>query len=172
MAWQNPAGWPEKGDPMLKRFRIEVEEATIAETVIALSNYEHALVAAEAQRFSAQWPVEMSTSDAGDTWTEPNTRSHWDMETADREFFIDELGVKITEEVIEYDESLPGYKGRRVVRLERVDMRNPHFVPLVVQRAETIGELRGESYFVGDEPGTGNAGSGGAAIRRIAGDPL
>lgn len=136
---------------MLKRFRIEVEELTIAETVDALARYEHALVAAEAQRFSAQWPVTLSSEEG--VIDEPYTYSVWDMEMGAREYFIDELGVKISEELIEYDESLPGYKGRRVIRLERVDMRNPDFIPLKVERLETIGEARGEAYFVDDEPG-------------------
>jgi hypothetical protein len=117
---------------MLTRFRIEVEEKTIAETIVALTKYEHALVATEAQRYWAQWPhmyeVRGPDREAAEL-DERSTFTKWDLETGDRDFFIEELGLEITEEVIELLE--PGlYKGRRVVRLMRIDTRSDSFVSL------------------------------------------
>ena len=48
----------------------------------------------------------------------------------EREFFEMELGSELIEEVIEYDKTLPGWKGRRVVEYRRLDMRDDHFQPI------------------------------------------
>jgi len=92
--------------PMLTRFRIEVEEQTADECVSALANYEQALVDDELRRYALL--------DA-------------DMANSDDELYLraaaELLGREVTEEVISFDETIPGYRGRRVVHFRRVDGR-------------------------------------------------
>ena len=109
---------------MLKRFRIEVEEQSIAETVEALSKYEHALQCAEAGRYDAQWPVELVSGPGEPLEAGPSKEAftYWDKPRDEREWFDEELGREVTDEVVELIE--PGlYKGRRVVQFTRIDTR-------------------------------------------------
>lgn len=100
---------------MLTRFRIEVEERTAEQCVLTLANYERALKHEEVQRWAlytteAGKPVPLNT---------PPT-------AIPNESLVDELlGRELVEEVIEFDEGLPGYRARRVVRLTRLDTRSP-----------------------------------------------
>lgn len=117
---------------MLTRFRIEVQEKTVAETVDALARYEHAILTIEAQRYEHQWPkmvtVEPSKADVAED--DHNYETGWYMKMPERNFFIEELGVEVTDEVIEFDKTIPGYRGRRVVQLVRIDTRDEYFLPL------------------------------------------
>jgi hypothetical protein len=117
---------------MLTRFRIEVEEQTVAEAVEALTKYEHALQCAEAGRYDAQWPVELTFDPGEPLEAAPSKEAFtcWDKPLAEREWFNEELGREVTDEVIEFDPELPGYRGRRVVRLVRLDTRRDdvHFI--------------------------------------------
>lgn len=99
---------------MLTRIRVEVSgEDSAAAAEAALTKYEHAIQVTEALRFNlfgaGRGPVY-------DGWDEP---------IANRDFFNPVLGREVTDEVIEYDASLPGYKGRRVVQFTRIDTRKP-----------------------------------------------
>jgi hypothetical protein len=104
---------------MLKKLRIEVEESTAEECVEALSRYEHAIQQQEAKRFQYLWPP----------WADydavPIEDMPWKIGSAARQFYDEELGREVKEEVIEYDATAPGYKGRRVVEFTRVDTRHP-----------------------------------------------
>lgn len=85
---------------MLKRVRIEVEgEESAAACSMAFDRYEHALHVAEGDRFQIGG------------------------RTTERDWAQDQLGREVTDEVIEFDPSVPGYRGRRVVRYERLDTR-------------------------------------------------
>jgi len=141
---------------MLTRFRIEVEEQTIAETVEALAKYEHALVATEAQRYWEQWPHWYEQRGPDREPTELDDRStftKWDMPMEQRDFFIEELGVEVTDEVIEMVE--PGlYKGRRVVQLVRIDGRSSSFIKL-----DSPSEWKLNTNVPGVQIGTANSGS-------------
>lgn len=110
---------------MLVRFRIEVEEKTIGKTVEALSKYEHALQCVEAGRYDGQWPIELTSEPGEPLEAAPSKEAlaYWDTPLEEREWFNEELGRGVTDEVIEYDASLPGYRGRRVVRFSRIDTR-------------------------------------------------
>lgn len=91
---------------MLKRVRIEVEgEESAAATEMALTKYEHALQVVECQRF-----------DVGGMTETVHAHNH-------PEPIRIELGRQVTDEVIEFDPSLPGYKGRRIVKFTRLDTR-------------------------------------------------
>lgn len=126
---------------MLTRFRIEVEEKTVAECVEALEKYQHAIHAIEADRFHDQWPITLE-AEVGLGGEEPSpikieaaeneypTACSWEMPMEDRHFYMEELGAEVTEEVIQYDPTIPAYKGRRVVKLSRVDTRNEIFVAI------------------------------------------
>jgi hypothetical protein len=96
---------------MLKRVRIEVEAGSPDEAVCDLTKYEHALQAAEAERYGLGRV-------AGDTFR------NWGISVGQREFYNEELGREITEEVIEYDAGGPSYLGRRVVQYRRIDNRD------------------------------------------------
>lgn len=87
---------------MLTRIRIEVEEDTPEQCVRALWKYELALQQEEALRWDLQEGIP--------------TPAGYD--------FGGDLGRELTEEVIEYDESVPAYKARRVVRYTRLDTRD------------------------------------------------
>lgn len=155
---------------MLTRFRIEVEEQTVAECVEALAKYEHALCSLEADRWRDQWPVELVANEILDGETVvghqfPHEKDiineqypvdcDWDMEMSDRQFYTEELGAEVTEELIEYDASIPGYKGRRVVRLTRVDMRNDTFLaikPYVGWQISAVGAAIDTSQNSGTNP--------------------
>lgn len=106
---------------MLRKFRIEVEEESPDRCVETLTKYEHALVAQEVKRYGDYFP-QASGYDPRSKLDHP-----WDDEVAKRNFFNGELGREVIEEVIEYDPSLPGYKGRRVVAFTRVDTRPPAY---------------------------------------------
>jgi hypothetical protein len=96
---------------MLKRVRIEVEAGSPDEAVCDLTKYEHALQAAEAERYGLGRV-------SGETFR------NWGISVAQRDFYNRELGREITEEVIEYDASGPSYLGRRVVHYRRIDNRD------------------------------------------------
>lgn len=103
---------------MLIKVRIEVEEDSAEKCVETLSKYEHAIQQQEAKRFQYLWPC---TSEGL-----PPIEDHaWKIGVAARCFYEEELGREVVEEVIEYDSTLPGYKGRRIVRYSRLDTRHP-----------------------------------------------
>lgn len=92
---------------MLTRFRIEVEgEDSAGAAEIALAKYEHALQLAEVNRYGHAAKFQ-----------------DWPIEPRERCYHSETLGREVTDEVIEYDPGYPGYKGRRVVRLKRLDTR-------------------------------------------------
>lgn len=98
---------------MLTRIRIEVsDEDSAAATEAALTKYEEALHQVEGRRFGLPLSYEVLDLD-------------WEKPTGERVGnFNEELGREVTDEVIEYDASLPGYKGRRVVQFRRLDTRS------------------------------------------------
>jgi hypothetical protein len=92
---------------MLTRIRIEVsDEDSAAATSEALDCYEQAITQAEAGRFML---------DPGLADDMPNDLPR---------YRADHLGREVTDEVIEFDPGLPGYKGRRVVQFRRIDTRS------------------------------------------------
>ncbi len=94
---------------MLTRIRIEVsDEDSAAATSEALDNYESAVIAAEAERYRVLAPGDDEPENLG-------------------AYVRQQLGREVTDEVIEYDASLPGYKGRRVVQFKRLDTRSDAF---------------------------------------------
>lgn len=122
---------------MLRRFRIEVEEETAEQCVAALWKYEHALVLQEVRRYRDLWPITLMAASQPQSSDEPiehieadveeeypTPDQPWDTSRDGRHWYNDQLGREVTEEVIEYDESIPGYRGRRVVAFVRVDMRS------------------------------------------------
>ena len=121
---------------MLTRVRIEVEEDTAEGCVEALAKYEHAIQQQEARRYRDQWPISatLDTRPEGESHVnssedEYSTPDHdWSDPIAERDFYNEQLGREIYEEVIEYDPGLPGYKGRRVVGFKRLDSRREIFV--------------------------------------------
>lgn len=86
---------------MLTRIRIEVEEHSPEQCVRSLDKYENAVAAEEATR----WAFE-------------------GLPTPEGMYYGGEMGRELMEEVIEYDEGIPGYKARRVVRYSRLDTRD------------------------------------------------
>lgn len=130
---------------MLTRVRIEVEESTAERCVEALWKYEHAIVQQEVRRFRDIWPITVTMSEPRSSEepmqeiecvevTEaeyPTPDQPWSDSVEKRHWFNNELGREVTEEVIEYDESLPGYRGRRVVRFVRLDLRDRSFHVLI-----------------------------------------
>jgi len=157
---------------MLKRIRIEVEEATAEECVAALMKYEHAIQQQEARRYRHLWPLAIAEvnpitdgdqvvghhfkeTDEGVEYPTPD--QPWDDGYDERGWFNDHFGREVTEEVIKYDESLPGYVGRRVVQFKRIDMRG------VVESYMRMGEFG--FTFGGGGLGGSNAGSATASIR-------
>lgn len=138
---------------MLTKVRIEVEEQTVAETVDALARYESAIMTAEAQRFDAQWPHEYVADPLSHEArpleprrVDPEPMYHWDLESLPD--YALQLGRELIEEVIEYDPSLPGWKGRIVVAYRRLDGRESHFVTLDSNHwVESGSGTGGESTF-------------------------
>lgn len=129
---------------MLRKLRIEVEEATPDECVETLTKYEHALQAQEAKRYGAYFPVQSDDP--------PRRLDHtWDEQVDARDFFNSELGREVLEEVIEYDPSLPGYRGRRVVAFQRIDTRpGRHSFEFQVISPPTLGvQASGFHYLPG-----------------------
>ena len=125
---------------MLKSIRIEVEEETAEACVAALWKYEHGIQVVEAQRYCYGWPIQISSSDSPPDSPEDQygIRLHpWKDGNNPRSFFNEQLGRELVEEVIEYDDGIPGYRGRRVVKYVRVDMRDLRFVPLEVHHVKT-----------------------------------
>lgn len=132
---------------MLRRIRIEVEEETAEACVEALWKYEHALVQQEVRRYRYRWPVSLvdepeirdgagqllpiNTAEL-DAREYPTPDQPWSDDIASRSFANEQLGRELHEEVIEFDEGLPGYRGRRVVSYTRVDTRLGSFVELEV----------------------------------------
>jgi len=120
---------------MLTRVRIEVEEATAEGCVEALAKYEHAVQQQEARRYRHGWPISatLDTRPGGESHVNtpedeyPTPDHDWDDPLAERDFYNSELTREITEEVIEYDDSLPGYRGRRVVVFTRLDTRTQFY---------------------------------------------
>lgn len=103
---------------MLTRVRIEVSgEDSAAATEEALTKYEHAIQTAEYERYVA----------AGRELSGTHGLPVWNVPTVERDFYNGQLGREVTDEVIEYDASLPGYKGRRVVQFNRIDTRSESF---------------------------------------------
>jgi hypothetical protein len=100
---------------MLTRIRIEVSgEDSAAATEEALTKYEHAIQTAEYERYVA----------AGRELSGTHELPVWNVPTVERDFYNGQLGREVTDEVIEYDPSLPDYKGRRVVSFRRIDTRS------------------------------------------------
>lgn len=136
---------------MLKRFRIEVEEVSPAECVEALDRYEHALHQQEARRYRWQWPVTLGSIDddpgkpknADPAEEYPTPDQPW--AESERLYYEDWLGREVTEEVIEYDPALPGYKGRRVVSFKRIDTRRDS-MPLISVEPYFTFETSGFQY--------------------------
>jgi len=91
------------------------DEDSAAATEAALTKYEHALQITEAQRFGVG---------AQPIGAPKRVTDGWQKAVAERDFYNSELGREVTDEVIEYDASLPGYKGRRVVCFKRFDTRD------------------------------------------------
>jgi hypothetical protein len=88
---------------MLTRVRFDVSgEDSAAATEAILDKYEAELMAFEAARFDLSF-----------------ANGDWEDIAGLREL----LGREVNDEVIEFDPSLPGYKGRRVVQFRRVDTR-------------------------------------------------
>lgn len=97
---------------MLTRIRIEVsDEASTAAVSNELDRYERALMASEAVRHGRKLPQSAHEVLDRTCDLQPDTELN------------DFLGREVTDEVIEYDASIPGYKGRRVVQFRRVDTR-------------------------------------------------
>lgn len=97
---------------MLTRIRIEVsDEDSAAAVTEELDRYERAITASEETRYGRK--LGQSAHEILDR-TSPLRLDSPD----------DFLGREITDEVIEYDPSLPGYKGRRVVQFKRLDTRS------------------------------------------------
>lgn len=113
---------------MLRKVRIEVEEDTPEACVEALSKYEHAIQQQEAKRYQYLWPADPD----GHPAIEDNA---WRIGVAARHFYNQELGREIKEEVIEFDPSLPGYRGRRIVEFVRLDTRHPIYAGDIVASA-------------------------------------
>ena len=112
---------------MLKRVRIEVEgEESAAATEMALTKYEHALQVVECQRFDVGG---MTETVHAHNHPEPIRTFRTDRPVfkgwndTGRDYADFELGRQVTDEVIEFDPSLPGYKGRRIVKFTRLDTR-------------------------------------------------
>lgn len=103
---------------LLTRIRIEVsDEASTAAVTNELDRYERAVMASEAMRHGRKLP--QSAHEVLDRTCE--LRPDPDL--------ADFLGREVTDEVIEYDASLPGHKGRRVVRFKRLDTRGEAEAP-------------------------------------------
>lgn len=136
---------------MLTRFRIEVEGAdSAAACEEELAKYEHALQVAEAERYGARCdrkahacedpegvrdalveaapeasPAQLATAVRRLLQADGRPIAlPWRHAVAARDYFNEILGREVTDEVIEYDSGLPGYKGRRVVQFKRVDTRS------------------------------------------------
>lgn len=118
---------------MLTRIRIEVEgEDSAAATEEALTKYEHVIQVTEANRFGLLRQGKARGEEAsaiveGQSAYEANilqTHAGWGVRVDERGFYNEALGREVTDEVIEYDASLPGYKGRRVVQFRRIDTRS------------------------------------------------
>ena len=117
---------------MLTRIRIEVSgEDSARATEEALAKYEHVIHVAEASRHgllrkgSARGEEALAVEE-GQSVYEANLLqlyAGWGVPVNERGFYGGELGREVTDEVIEYDPDLPGYKGRRVVQFRRVDTR-------------------------------------------------
>jgi hypothetical protein len=106
---------------MLTRIRIEVEGAdSAAACEEELSKYEHAMQVTEAQRYGIGY--EYIETEKGINQSSATHRP-WDFSVETRDFYNSQLGREVTDEVIEYDASLPGYRGRRVVQFKRMDTR-------------------------------------------------
>ncbi len=104
---------------MLTRIRIEVEgEDSAAAAEEALTKYEHSIQVAEYERRYVAAGREIKGTHALPVWNTP---------VVNRDFYNERLGREVTDEVIEYDPSLPGYKGRRVVQYRRIDTRSRTF---------------------------------------------
>jgi hypothetical protein len=110
---------------MLTRIRIEVEGADSAAACEAeLTKYEHAMQVTEAQRFGIGYESHQTDQGASQSSAQ---HCPWEVSVESRDFYNPQLGREVTDEVIEYDSSLPGYKGRRVVQFKRIDMRGQSF---------------------------------------------
>jgi hypothetical protein len=126
---ESPAGGWREGGVMLTRVRIEVEEETAEKCVEALMKYEHALHQQETRRYRLLWPISAGGEHVNTPEEEYPTPDHpWSDDAVPRSFCNSQLGREITEEVIEYDQSLPGYRGRRVVVFTRIDTRRASVV--------------------------------------------
>jgi hypothetical protein len=135
---------------MLKSIRIEVEEETADRCVESLWKYEHGIQVIEAQRWCQAWPIMLSSEGSPESPEEQyGIRLHpWEDDVMGRgedpwprSFFNEQLGRELVEEVIEYDESIPAFRGRRVVRYTRIDTRSLKFVPLKVEELPTFASV-------------------------------
>lgn len=104
---------------MLTRFRIEVEESDATTCVESLDRYELMLHLAESSRYGLLY----AGGDACELANEPFTVEQWVHGQSRSSFHSEKLGREVTDEVIEFDVSLPGYRARRVVAFKRLDTR-------------------------------------------------
>lgn len=109
----------EEGMEMLKRFRIEVEEVDATTCVESLNRYEGVLHMVECCRYGLLYAGGEMCEPANEPFTVPQ----WVDGESRSTFSSDKVGREVTDEVIEFDASLPGYKARRVVQFTRVDTR-------------------------------------------------
>ena len=101
---------------MLKRIRLEVEGESAAGVLAELDKYEHALQAAEAERFG----LGRDHDDSG----RPYERFEgWGVSVHERNYFNEQLGREVTDEVISFDPDGPNWAGRRVAVYRRLDLR-------------------------------------------------
>jgi hypothetical protein len=106
---------------MLTRIRIEVsDEESAATAEMTLDKYEAELMAFEAGR---------------------RDLSFANMDWEDIDGLRALLGREVTDEVIEFDSSLPGYKGRRVVQFRRIDTRSANLAPVESTEASSSTSL-------------------------------
>jgi hypothetical protein len=125
---------------MLTRIRIEVEEETAEACVEALWKYEHAIVQQEVRRYRDLWPVTGSHEHVNTAEEEYPTFDHpWSDTIENRDWYNSTLGRELTEENIAYDESGPGFRGRRVVRFVRVDTRHSLFMESLTMESVRAG---------------------------------
>lgn len=101
---------------MLKRIRIEVEGESAAGVLAELDKYEHALQAAEAERFGLGLDH--------DPTDRPYERfENWGVSVHERHYFNEQLGREVTDEVIAFEPDGPNWVGRRVAVYRRLDLR-------------------------------------------------
>lgn len=126
---------------MLRKVRFEVVEATPEEVIEALMKYLHSIQVTEADRYKVRIH-EVTDRKVGEPF---DTRRRegagatgrqcdgewlpWPAKPAARDFFNSELGVRLVDQHVHYDESLPGFVGRMVIEFQRCDTRDGTYTP-------------------------------------------